>query len=64
MNISLTFILILAIIMVIIVVTLISLLVSMKKKKSQMIFSKAFKNASEDEIYNKIMSDDFNDKGQ
>lgn len=38
-------------------VTLIALIFSTKKKKSQMIFSKDFKSATEEEIYNKIMSD-------
>lgn len=50
-----------AVIIVIVIVTagatIMSMIFSIRKRKNQIVFSKSFKTATEEEIYNKIMSD-------
>ena len=50
-----------AVIIVIVIVTagatIMSMIYSIRKRKNQIVFSKSFKTATEEEMYNKIMSD-------
>jgi beta-lactam-binding protein with PASTA domain len=50
-----------AVIIVIVIVTagatIMSMIFSIRKRKNQIVFSKSFKTATEEEMYNKIMSD-------
>lgn len=57
MVISITVAVIILAVIVTIGATVLSLITSYRKKKNQIIFSKSFKTATEEDIYNKIMSD-------